>query len=213
MDHANDPNSGGPAPNPEADSKALKALAETKKRVRLVRESSTFFRRMASAQMGVDLDSASNTPRRQDTSVASPGSAGLLSPALVGRADATKTPNSAITISTPHRVQNRGECLSPGAGAGAITGSPTSAGAEDEKICSICMCEARDAVLQPCGHGGFCYDCGKKLASKRSKCPLCRANISEVLRYDTKTSFRNNDGQEVVVATQSAKLSEGVNVV
>ena len=63
-----------------------------------------------------------------------------------------------------------------------------------------------------CAHNPFSH-AGKKLASKRSKCPLCRANISEVLRYDTKTSFRNNDGQEVVVATQSAKLSEGVNVV
>ena len=42
-----------------------------------------------------------------------------------------------------------------------------------------------NAVLQPCGHGGFCYDCAKLLVAKKNKCPLCRAGIDEVFEFTT----------------------------
>jgi hypothetical protein len=133
-------------------------LIETTKKVRLVRETSTLFRRMASSYHGIDIDGLDGT-----------------------------SPAGSPSASTP----------SAGSGSGEFGGD------EEEEVCSICMASPRSAVLQPCGHGGFCYDCGKIMASRRTKCPLCRATISEVLHYDASTS----SGREVVADTSASRLS------
>jgi hypothetical protein len=98
-------------------------LKETHKRVKLVRETSTLFRRMASG-------------------------------AIINTSPNISTPSAATASSDD-------------------TPAP--------KVCAICMENPRDAVLQPCGHGGICFECGKIMAARRSKCPLCRAAITEVL--------------------------------
>jgi hypothetical protein len=58
--------------------------------------------------------------------------------------------------------------------------------------CYVCCERQRDSVLQPCGHGGLCYECAVEVlqtpplavrdAESLPKCPLCRANVNEVLK-------------------------------
>ncbi len=43
-----------------------------------------------------------------------------------------------------------------------------------EQSCVICCDKPADAVLLPCGHGGLCFDCGKKLGRQCGDCYLCR---------------------------------------
>ena len=49
---------------------------------------------------------------------------------------------------------------------------------DKETECSVCMSEARDVVLLPCGH--FCV--GKRCLGKLTQCPLCRTTIRSYLQ-------------------------------
>jgi len=82
--------------------------------------------------------------------------------------------------------------------AAAPASAPASAEGRAESQCYVCCEKSRNAVLQPCGHGGMCYECAVEFASAPAyqrvlgateagalpKCPLCRQFVSEVLRLD-----------------------------
>jgi hypothetical protein len=65
-------------------------------------------------------------------------------------------------------------------------------GGSSDPLCYVCCERNRDSVLQPCGHGGLCYECAVELAQTPPlgrheqdalpKCPLCRANVTQVIR-------------------------------
>ena len=78
------------------------------------------------------------------------------------------------------------------------------ASSRDAMECAICYENARDAFVQPCGHGGFCYTCGKTLLATRAKCPLCRTPIEEVMLIDTSATSRDEQGRVVVETERSA---------
>jgi len=48
----------------------------------------------------------------------------------------------------------------------------------EESACTICVDNAADTVLRPCGHGGFCADCVGQLEASGGKCPMCRAKMT-----------------------------------
>lgn len=48
-----------------------------------------------------------------------------------------------------------------------------SKGPLESQLCVICCDRVPDAVLLPCGHGGLCFQCGRKLC-KQGCCYLCR---------------------------------------
>lgn len=50
--------------------------------------------------------------------------------------------------------------------------------------CVICFTSAPDSIFQPCGHGGYCYDCAKTLLTSSSLCPICRQVIEEIYKID-----------------------------
>ena len=132
-----------------ADARAAEIDArvrEQQKRLKLVRESSTLFRRLASSGAGFDLEQPPSSP-----------------PAL-----------------------------------------ERAASSRDAMECAICYENARDAFVQPCGHGGFCYTCGKTLLATRAKCPLCRTPIEEVLLIDASATRRDEQGRVVVETEKSA---------
>ena len=52
----------------------------------------------------------------------------------------------------------------------------------EESACTICVDNAANTVLRPCGHGGFCAECVKQLEASGGKCPMCRAKMTS---YDT----------------------------
>ena len=47
----------------------------------------------------------------------------------------------------------------------------------EESACTICVDNAADTVLRPCGHGGFCTVCVRQLVEGGGTCPMCRAKI------------------------------------
>ena len=64
-------------------------------------------------------------------------------------------------------------------------------GEREPQFCYVCDDGPRDSVLQPCGHGGMCYDCAVTLARTRSasnneppRCPLCRTNVTQVFQLN-----------------------------
>lgn len=46
--------------------------------------------------------------------------------------------------------------------------------------------------MMECGHGGICYECGKKIiASELSLCHLCREDALYILKMDLSTVYNN----------------------
>ena len=52
--------------------------------------------------------------------------------------------------------------------------------ADEANECCVCFDRRINTRLQPCGHVALCHACAARLTS--SRCPLCRAQIVDVLR-------------------------------
>ena len=148
-------------------------LEVRKRRVRLIKESSTLFTRAASSQVGFDLEAATpTTPRRRRVGSGSADLGSAEADLEAGRSEALVDPEAP----PPARTE-----------------------------CAICFEVTADAVVRPCGHGGLCYECGKKLLKTKSRCPLCRASIREILVYDPEATPKiDEEGREVIVTHTSA---------
>ncbi|XP_070577574.1 probable 3-hydroxybutyryl-CoA dehydrogenase [Ptychodera flava] len=48
--------------------------------------------------------------------------------------------------------------------------------------CAICMDRPRDCLLCPCHHLITCMECAKSLLNRKDFCPICRKDITEILR-------------------------------
>ncbi|XP_072163173.1 probable 3-hydroxybutyryl-CoA dehydrogenase [Diadema setosum] len=57
--------------------------------------------------------------------------------------------------------------------------------ANNENDCAICMDRNRDCLLCPCHHLVTCYECAKSLLNRQDCCPICRKEISEIIRVFT----------------------------
>ena len=77
---------------------------------------------------------------------------------------------------------------SPEAHGEAVEGEDAVEGvAEDEesgKECLICLSEARNTIIMPCGHLCICAECGQTLKNKKYNCPICRGLISYMIPFD-----------------------------
>ena len=62
----------------------------------------------------------------------------------------------------------------------AADNSPT----DGEDDCEVCLVAARDnsIALVPCGHRRFCSSCADEVYNRARGCPICRANITMILR-------------------------------
>jgi len=81
----------------------------------------------------------------------------------------------------------------------AATAAVASVEEQREQQCFVCCERRRDSMLQPCGHGGMCYQCAVEFVCSPSpgsrvidldtdtgaKCPLCRTPVSVVLRLSS----------------------------
>ena len=87
---------------------------------------------------------------------------------------------------------------------------------ETEMLCYVCCENKRDAILQPCGHGGMCYECSVEFVSTPQSragvsdsslpdgmpaphCPLCRNGVTEVLRLSNIAGI--DDGASFIAST------------
>lgn len=48
--------------------------------------------------------------------------------------------------------------------------------------CAICMERSRNSVICPCHHLVACYECTKMLLNRKDACPICRKDITEIIR-------------------------------
>lgn len=55
---------------------------------------------------------------------------------------------------------------------------------DDEEACIICMDEAHEVVVVPCGHFCMCGGCGNQVKEITGLCPLCRVEIQELVTRD-----------------------------
>ncbi|CAN8324469.1 unnamed protein product [Cochlearia groenlandica] len=49
-------------------------------------------------------------------------------------------------------------------------------------VCVICVDASSDAACVPCGHVAGCISCLKEIKEKEMGCPVCRANIDQVIK-------------------------------
>ena len=76
-------------------------------------------------------------------------------------------------------------------------------------LCFVCVDKEADGVIMPCGHGGLCFRCGLILARKVGDkiCPICRSNITEVLKIDAHASEPTADGKLILVAKEGMRVN------
>lgn len=55
----------------------------------------------------------------------------------------------------------------------------------NDSDCAICMDRKRDCLLCPCHHLVTCHECAKSLVNRQDSCPICRKEISEIIRVFT----------------------------
>lgn len=54
----------------------------------------------------------------------------------------------------------------------------------DEHLCVICLENARDEVLVPCGHMVLCQACCVNVMETTNECPMCREKIEDHCTID-----------------------------
>jgi hypothetical protein len=54
----------------------------------------------------------------------------------------------------------------------------------DEHLCVVCLENARDEVLVPCGHMVLCQDCCADIMASTNECPMCREKIEDHCTID-----------------------------
>lgn len=54
----------------------------------------------------------------------------------------------------------------------------------DEHLCVICLENARDEVLVPCGHMVLCQACCANVMQNSNECPMCREKIEDHCTID-----------------------------
>ena len=64
-------------------------------------------------------------------------------------------------------------------------GDVTCGGADEDNSCVVCMDAARTAVCVPCGHNAGCIECLTAIHESNQGCPVCRAELSQVIRLFT----------------------------
>ncbi|XP_006813149.1 putative 3-hydroxybutyryl-CoA dehydrogenase [Saccoglossus kowalevskii] len=52
----------------------------------------------------------------------------------------------------------------------------------NDRDCAICMDRQRDCLLCPCHHMITCMECAKSLLNRKDFCPICRKDITEIIR-------------------------------
>jgi len=67
----------------------------------------------------------------------------------------------------------------------------------NQKNCVICLTTQKDTALLPCGHFCVCNECGIqiRLSPGRNRCPLCRAQVNDIMRIVNITSDMPAEGE------------------
>lgn len=61
-------------------------------------------------------------------------------------------------------------------------GSSSSGPSDEEKVCAVCFTNPKNSVCVPCGHMACCIECLEEIRKNNNECPVCRAQIREVVK-------------------------------
>ena len=130
----------------------------------------------------------------------------------VARADAEREANArwqahmeeALTAARHRLVARTEQLLQIGlqldgveAGAGALEAAPRADGVprqvvdavasalreeREAHLCAVCLRAERSTVLLPCRHAVLCATCASTVRETSGRCPLCRADVDDVIR-------------------------------
>ena len=80
---------------------------------------------------------------------------------------------------------------------------------EELPLCFICADNCANGVIMNCGHGGMCFRCGLVLARKVGKkiCPICRSQITEVLKIDASATKTTENGELLLIAKEGMRVN------
>ncbi|XP_045175082.2 3-hydroxybutyryl-CoA dehydrogenase-like [Mercenaria mercenaria] len=88
--------------------------------------------------------------------------------------------NSGMGTSYVHGIPNLRQTIADSATAHHVSDNRVST--DSEMDCAICMDKPRDCVMRPCHHMVTCYMCAAMLINRRDGCPICRKDITEIIR-------------------------------
>ena len=97
-----------------------------------------------------------------------------------------------------------------GGGAGGSGGGGSVGGGGNDK-CAVCLERPADAIVVPCGHGELCMVCAKVIALKKASCPICRADIDEVVQWSP-TASGGAGAASSVTSGSGFKVKSGVRI-
>lgn len=87
------------------------------------------------------------------------------------------------------------------------------------RACVICLTAPKNTAVLPCRHFCCCYDCARSLrfsGAGRKRCPLCRSQVTDILRLDMEPAEANEalpesrqlaDGAQALPSSASRRLA------
>jgi hypothetical protein len=93
-------------------------------------------------------------------------------------------------------------------------------GSDESEQCMICMSEAANFLVVPCGHQCGCEDCLTQVVRTTNRCPICRTSISRLQRVFAAGMASESPGvqmhplgrsPEVPIVTGAPLQQEGYN--
>lgn len=60
---------------------------------------------------------------------------------------------------------------------------------KDELLCKVCFTNNSNTIVNVCGHGGMCDECGRDIMKKFGACMLCRKKIDRLFIVKPPTEF------------------------
>jgi hypothetical protein len=75
--------------------------------------------------------------------------------------------------------------------------------------CSICFEQPANCAAVPCGHKCGCYGCLQEVMNRDGRCPICRADMKDVVRiYETETEAPNYAAAVVKTIPKTYNISD-----
>lgn len=61
----------------------------------------------------------------------------------------------------------------------------------ESNMCQICCLNETNGLFMYCGHGNICINCAFEIASQKPECPLCRAEIKQVVQQKYPNNYKD----------------------
>jgi len=110
-------------------------------------------------------------------------SVGAHTECLQPRDDSSSSSSEDDEDTTPSQAPAPAATTSAASAPATVASAGSASTSEDSDFCEVCLVAPRAGfALVPCGHARFCEACARRVADMESGCPVCRADITLVMR-------------------------------